>query len=42
MENSISRAINFLSSKDTNETRTMHSKSDNVEIMICNETDEII
>ena len=38
MENS----INFFSSKDSNETRTMHSKSDNIEIMIGNETYKII
>ena len=35
-------AINFMSSKDSNETRTMPTKSDNIEIMIGNETDEII
>ena len=35
-------AINFVSCKDFNETRTMHSKSDNTEIMIGNETDENI
>ena len=36
-------AINFISSKaDSNETRTMHAKSDNIEIMIGSETDEII
>ena len=34
-------AINFLPSKDTNQMHTMHSKSDNKEI-IGNETDEII
>ena len=34
--------INFISSKDSNETRSMHTKSDNIEIMIGNETDEII
>ena len=33
---------NFISSNDSNETRTMHTKSDNIEIMIGNETDEII
>ena len=32
-------AINFMSSKDTSEMRTMHSKSDDIEI---NEADEII
>ena len=35
-------AINFYSSKDSKETHTMHSKSDNIEILIGNETDEII
>ena len=35
-------AINFISSKDSGETRTMHTKSNNVEIMIGNETDQII
>ena len=35
-------AINFISSKDSDETRTMHTKSNNVEIMVGSETDEII
>ena len=35
-------AINFISSKDSDETRIMHTKSNNVEIMIGSETDEII
>ena len=35
-------AINFISSKDSDETRTMHKKSNNVEIMMGSETDEII
>ena len=35
-------AINFISSKDSDETLTMHTKSNNVEIMIGSETDEII
>ena len=36
-------AINFISSKAaSNETRTMHAKSDNIEIMMGSETDEII
>ena len=35
-------AINFISSKDSDETRTMHTKSNNVEIMIGSETNEII
>ena len=42
MENSINKIINFISSKDFNETRTMHIKSDNIEIMMGSETDEII
>ena len=35
-------AINFTSSKDSDETRTMHTKSNNVEIMMGSETDDII
>ena len=35
-------AINFISSKDSKETRTMHSKSNNVEIMMGSKTDEVI
>ena len=34
--------INFISSKGSYETRIMHTKSYNIEIMIGNETDEII
>ena len=34
--------INFISSKDSEETRTMYTKSHNIEIMMGNETDEII
>ena len=34
--------INFISSKNFNETRDMHSKSDNYEIMIGADTIEII
>ena len=34
--------INFISSKDSEETLTMYTKSHNVEIMIGNKTDEII
>ena len=33
--------INFISSKDSDETRTMHTKSNNVEIMIGSETNQI-
>ena len=35
-------AINFISSKYSDETRTIHTKSNNLEIMIGSETDEII
>ena len=38
----LTMAINFFSSKDSEEIHTMHSKSDNMEILIGNETDEII
>ena len=31
-----------MSFKDSNEIRTMHTKSDNIEIMIRNKTNEII
>ena len=34
--------INFISFKDSDETRTMLTKSNNVEIMVGSETDEII
>ena len=34
--------ITFVSSKDSDETRTMHIKSNNVEIMIGSKTDEIM
>ena len=35
-------AINFIFSKDCDETRTMDTKSDNKEIAMGSETDEII
>ena len=35
-------SINFISSKDSDETRNMHTKSDNIEIMMGSETDDII
>ena len=36
-------AINFISyKKDPDEPRTMHTKSDNIEIIMGSETDEII
>ena len=34
--------INFISSKDSDEIRAMHKKSNNIEIMMGNETDKII
>ena len=34
--------INFISSKDSDEISVMHTKSNNIEIMMGNETDEII
>ena len=34
--------INFISSKDSEETRTMHTKRSNIEITMGNETDEIM
>ena len=34
-------SINFISSKDSGETRNLRTKSNNIEIMIDNETDEI-
>ena len=35
-------AINFVSSKDSDETGTMPAKSDNIEIMMGRKTDQII
>ena len=35
-------AFNFISSKDNNEERVMHSKSDNIEIMNNDKEDEVI
>ena len=40
MKNSI--AINFIYSKETDEKRAMHSKSDNIEIMVYDKEDEAI
>ena len=34
--------INFISSKNFNDVRDLYSKSDNVEIMMCADTNEII
>ena len=38
----LTMAINFISSRDFDETLTIHTKSNNVEIMMGSETDEII
>ena len=34
--------FNFLSSKDTNEEQVMHSKSDNIEVIIYHNANEVI
>ena len=34
--------INFISSNDTDEECVMHSKSDNIEIMIDDKVDEVV
>ena len=38
----LTMSINFISSKDSDETRNMHTKSDNIEIMMGSETGDII
>ena len=38
----LTMTINFFSSKDSKETRTMYSPNDNIEIMMGSETDKII
>ena len=38
----LTMSTNFNSSKDSDETRTTHTKSDNIEILLGSETDEII
>ena len=38
----LTMVINFISSKDSDETCTMHTKNNNVEIMMGSETDQII
>ena len=38
----LTMSINFMSSKDSEETRTMHTKSHNVEVMMGSKTVEII
>ena len=42
MEIQLIMVINFMSSKDSDEVHTMCAKSNNVEIMTGNKTDEII
>ena len=42
MENSINNSNNFISSTDYVEDRVVHSKSENIEIMINDKADEII
>ena len=41
-EMQLSLPINFVSSKNSKETLIMYTNSDNIDIMIGNETDEII
>ena len=38
----LTMTIHFISSNDSDEIRNMHTTSDNIEIMMGNETDEII
>ena len=38
----LTMAINLFSSKDSEEIRTRYSKSDNIEVMMGNETDQIM
>ena len=38
----LTMSINFISSKDSDETRNMHKKSDNIEIIMGSETNDII
>ena len=38
----ISMSLNFVSSKDSNEVRTMYTKSDNADALIGNTTNDII
>ena len=42
MEFQLTMQINFISHKDSKETRTIYTKVHNIEIMEGNETDEII
>ena len=38
----LTMSINFISSEDSDETRNMHTKSDNIEMMMGSEKDDII
>ena len=38
----LTMTLNFIPSKDSEDTCTMHTKSNNIEILIDNETNEII
>ena len=42
MEIQLTIEINFISSKDINEDSTMHSKSDNIEVMTYDGANEVI
>ena len=42
MEIQLTIANNFISSLNNDEERVMHSKNDNIEIMISDETDKVI
>ena len=42
MENSINNSKLLYSFKDANEERVVHSKSDNIEIIICDKADKVI
>ena len=37
----LSMEINFVSSKDSDEIRTMHTKSDNIDILMGSETNDV-
>ena len=37
----LTMSINFISSKESDETRNMHTKCNNIKIMVGSETDEI-
>ena len=37
----LSMEINFVSAKDSDETRTMHTKSDNIDILMGSETNDV-